>query len=73
VDARLVVELAEKPEVVQRGLTAVSLVPDVVDIGGGGGAVAAARPGAVLVAEDDRAPNVAGYRVGVALVSVLHL
>ena len=40
------------------------LVLDVVDVGSGGGPVAAAWPGAVLVAQDDRAADVARDRVG---------
>ena len=66
VNGCFVVELAEQPAVGDAGGAAVLLVAQVVHVGGGGRPVAAARPGAVLVAQDDGAADVRRDRVGVA-------
>ena len=54
VHADVVMKLAEHDAVGAAGLAAVAFVLDVVDVAVGGAAVAAAGPGAVLVAGDDR-------------------
>jgi hypothetical protein len=59
VDADVVVELADQGAVGNRGVAAVGLVAQVVDVAPGGGAVAAGS-GAVGVAELDGAADVAG-------------
>jgi hypothetical protein len=59
VDADVVVVLAQQDAVGERGFSAVGLVAQVVDVALGGGAVAS-RPGAVVVADLDGAPDVAG-------------
>src|SRR5580698_9099942 len=64
VDADVVVVLAGDHAVVDAGGAAVFFVFDVVDVGDGGGAVAAAGPGAVLVAVDDGVPDRGGDLVG---------
>jgi len=66
VDADVVVVLAEQDGCFDAGGAAVFLVLDVVDVADGGGAVAAGRPGAVLVAADDGAADGVGDVVGVA-------
>ena len=60
------VVLAHQQAVFDAGGAAVFFVGDVVDVGDGGGAVAACRPGAVLVAADDGAADRLGDVVGVA-------
>jgi hypothetical protein len=65
VDADVVVELADKGTVDDRGLAAVSLMPQVVHIAVHGGAIAT-RPGAVPVAQLDRAADVTGDGAAVA-------
>ena len=72
VDADVVVVVAGEHAVVDAGGPAVVFVGDVVDVGDGGGAVAAAGPGAVLVAKDDGAADRFGDAVGVALVRILY-
>jgi hypothetical protein len=52
--------LAEKPEVLQRGLAAVLFVDYVMNIRGGCRAIATAWPGAVLIPQDDGAADLAG-------------
>ena len=60
------VVLAGEHAVVDAGGAAVFFVGDVVDVGDGGGAVAAGGPGAVLVAGDDGVADGGGDVVGVA-------
>ena len=73
VDADFVVVLAEQGAVFDAGGAAVFLVGDVVDVADGGSSVAAAGPGAVLVAGGDGAADGRGDGVRPALICVLHL
>jgi len=66
VDADVMVILAEQDAVLDAGRSAVFLVLDVVDAAASGALVAAAGPGALLIAEDDGAPDRLGDVVGVA-------
>src|ERR1700733_9601012 len=66
VDADVMVILAEHDAVGAAGLPAVLFVFDVVDVAVGGAAVAAAGPGAALVAGDDGLADGVGDGVGVA-------
>ena len=61
VNAYLMVILAEKPTILDRRLATVLFVDDVMDIRGGCRAVTAPRPGAVLVAQDDRTADMPWY------------
>ena len=63
VDAGFVVKLAEQPAVLDAGRATVFFVRQVVDVAGGGRAVAAAGPCAVLVAQDDGTADVGRDRV----------
>src|SRR5215475_5277145 len=65
VDADVVVELAQQHAVLDAGVAAVLLVPQVVHVAIDGGP-AAARPGAAPVAQQHRAADVGGDAVGVA-------
>src|SRR5580658_6264705 len=66
VDGDLVVEEAEQDAVCDAGGAAVGLVPDVVDLAGGGGLGAAAGPPAVLVAQGDGVPDRGRHGVAIA-------
>src|SRR5579863_8231894 len=58
--------LAQQQAVLDAGLPAVLLMDDVVDVGDGGGSVAAGGPGAVLVALGEGVADRGGDLVGVA-------
>src|SRR6516165_3350100 len=63
--ADLVVILAQQDEVLQAGPAALGPGDDVVNLAGGGRLVAATRPAAVPVAENDGAADVVGDVLGV--------
>jgi hypothetical protein len=71
VNTDVVMELTQQDAIADAGGSAVFLVPQVVHVALGGALVAAAGPGAVLVAQDDRAADGFGDAGGVALVRVL--
>jgi hypothetical protein len=66
VDGDLVVEEAQQDAVADAGGSAVGLVPDVVDLAGGGGLGAAAGPPAVRIAQGDGVADGGGDGVAVA-------
>ena len=66
VDGHVVMVKAKKCAAVHAGLPAVRQVGDMVHLTGRGGLVTAARPAAVLIAEDDRAADRGGDVGGVA-------
>src|SRR5579859_2017574 len=66
VDHDLVVIAAEQDAVFEAGVAAVGFVLDVVDLARGGGLVAAARPAAALIAQDDRVADAGRDGAGVA-------
>jgi hypothetical protein len=72
VNADIMVELAEQNAVLDAGRAAVLLPPDMMHVTIGRALVAAAGPGALLVAGDDGPPDRLGNVIGVALVCVLY-